>query len=293
MKITELQLRYFVAVAEEVHFGRAAAQLRVSPSSVSEQITALERRLGRTLFDRTSRSVALTTHARELLPLARKVVSSMEEVQGWAQEIEGEETLRIGLMVSSPQFQEIMTTATEKLPHVQWQIRQLGFLGWYESLVKGEVDCVFLIQIGEPTGSEFEALALWDEKCVLVASAAHSLADRERLRMSEIVDEVFVAVTGNAPSAAWFPIITAPAAGRRRAPTARNFEEVLELCSAGLGVNISGESAATSYARPGIRFIPLEDAPSATAYLCLRRERHDGILEQFARLAIKVMHTRS
>jgi DNA-binding transcriptional LysR family regulator len=75
------QLEYFVAVAEELHFSRAAERLHVAQPSVSEQIRALERELGLALFERSSRAVMLTAAGRDLLPLAVELLKGADELR--------------------------------------------------------------------------------------------------------------------------------------------------------------------------------------------------------------------
>ncbi len=84
MEFSLHSLRYFIAVAEELHFGRAAETLRITPPSLSEQIRNLETQLGVRLFVRTSRRVELTDEGRELLALARGVMRTHDDVVVWA-----------------------------------------------------------------------------------------------------------------------------------------------------------------------------------------------------------------
>lgn len=289
MDLTIHHLRCFLAVARELHFGRAAQQLHLSPSSLSEQISALERRLSRPLFHRSSRTVELTEHGQELVPLARTAVEAMDEVLDWARGESAEPRIRVGLMVSSPGFRTVLAAAAQQMPQVQWEIRQLGFLGSYQALARSEVDCIFVAEIGETPTPEFTALRLWQERCVLVVSDQHRLADRSSVRLAELAGETFVSVADEAAASRWLPAVTAPdGSAPRLLPVAHNFEEVLELCGAGLGINIAGESARATYARPGIRFLSIQDAPTATTYLYLRPDRRSAPLEDFARLTVEV-----
>ncbi|MBE1574285.1 LysR family transcriptional regulator [Amycolatopsis roodepoortensis] len=286
MDLTIHHLRCFLAVAEERHFGRAAARLHLSSSAVSEQIAALERRLARTLFQRTSRSVEPTEHGRELEPRAREAVAAMDEVLAWARKTADEPGVRVGLMVSSPRFRRTMAAVADELPQVRWQIRQLGFLGCHDALAGGEVDCAFVAELGRNPSPAFESVPLWEERCVLVVPDRHPLAGRESVRLADLDGETFVSVEDETAARHWSSPLTEAGINPELLPIARNFEEVLELCGAGQGVNVAGESAPETYARPGLAFVPIEDSPPATTYLYLRRERHSGALERLARIAV-------
>lgn len=293
MNVTTHHLRCFLAVADELHFGRAAAQLHLSPSTVSEQITSLERRLSRKLFTRSSRTVELTAQGRELVPLARSAVGAMDRVLGWGSGGATGDRIRVGLTVSSQQFRDIMAAATREMPRVQWEIRQLGFVDCEDALARGTVDCAFVVDPAPERVPGFVSLPLWEEPCVLVLPQGHPLADRETVRLTDLAAETFVAVRDDALATRWFDALHIPPGAQPRVlPVAHTFEEVLELCAAGLGVNVAGASAATSYARPGLRFIPVADAPAITTSLCLPQDDRPEPLERFARLAVSLAYPR-
>jgi DNA-binding transcriptional LysR family regulator len=96
------QLRYFVAVAEELNFGRAADRLRIAGPSLSQQIKALERDLGVRLFDRDRRSVALTASGEALLPQTRALLDRADELRRHASGLAGTEPVRLGYVTWRP-----------------------------------------------------------------------------------------------------------------------------------------------------------------------------------------------
>lgn len=294
MDVTAHQLRCFLAVAEELHFGHAAAGLGLSSSSLSQQIATLERRVSRPLFRRSSRSVELTDDGRYLVPLAMEAVAAMGAVLMWADDAVATTDLRVGLMVSHPMSGRILAAAAEQMTGVSWHIRQLGFSECYEALLQGDVDCVFVTEIGDAPVREIEVLPLWEEGCVVILSERHRLADRASVGLAELAEEVFISDEGREDSSRWLTAATAPDGFTPKVlPVARGVEEVLAAVGAGLGINIAGMSALGTYARPGLRFVPVIDAPAATTYLCLLPRRLSGPLEEFTRLAVATAHARS
>lgn len=283
MDITNHQLRCFLTVARTLHFSSAAQELNLSPSALSEQIKALERRTGHTLFRRTSRRVQLTDHGERLLPLAHRAVDAHDDVLAWASTNDSS-NLTIGLMVSSIGFREVLTTATRALPNVQWQVRQIGFEGCFQALTNNEVDCVFTAHMGTEPPLEFTCHELWSEPSVLVTPTGHELANRRSVSMTEIVTHELIAPRSTAlesGSGQWLGGF-----GRLSiAHHAATFEEVLELCGAGLGVNVAAASARATHTHPGVVFVPIDDGPTVTTYLSHRTASAGSTLAQFVAAA--------
>ncbi|WP_377272986.1 LysR family transcriptional regulator [Peterkaempfera sp. SMS 1(5)a] len=121
MALVELrQLRYFVAVAEELNFGRAAERLLIAGPSLSQQIKSLERDLGVRLFDRDRRSVALTPAGSALLPQARTLLEQAEELRRRAAQISGSEPVRFGYVNWLPPNLTALTSAVAQVHIDPW-----------------------------------------------------------------------------------------------------------------------------------------------------------------------------
>lgn len=283
--LTAAHLRSFLAVAEELHFGRAAEKLHVSPSSISEHVATLEHRIGKTLFNRTSRSVTLTEDGVRLLPLAQRAVSAMDEVVAWAKSDAERTSIRVGLAVFSTQFRAIYAAAHQGMPEIDWQITQLGFADPFRAVLDGDVDCA-LIPAAAPLPRRILATPLWADSCVLIVAETHRLADRTAVGVSELLDETFITVGDASTSAHWLGSVLRDAP--RTLPIARNFDEVLELCAAGVGVNVAGASGAEIYQRPGVRFVPISDLEDRMTYLCVAKGRSSAAIRRFTRLAARV-----
>ncbi|MEZ0163436.1 LysR family transcriptional regulator [Kineococcus sp. LSe6-4] len=286
MDLTVQHLRSFLAVAEELHFTRAAARLHVAPPSLSQQVALLEKRLGTALFWRTSRHVELTEAGRELLPLARRAVGALDEVQSWAVRRASGDRVVVGLVVGGPLCSAVVACSAGRSAGVTWDVRSLGFAEGEAAVRSGRVDVALVPAAHDPAVAGLRAVPLWREDRVLVVAATHRLAGRDGVSVAETSDERFVGVAGRPVALdAWF--VSPRPDGRRPTvdPVAGTLEEVLNLCAAGLAVNIAGASVARTHPRPDLRFVPLVDVPPVTVHLVSRDGRRSpaqALLEQVA-----------
>ncbi|SBS71176.1 LysR family transcriptional regulator [uncultured Microbacterium sp.] len=284
-------IRYFCVLAEELHFGRAAARLSITPPSLSQQIARLESQLGAKLFDRSPRKVELTPHGRELLPLARRVQDDHDQVLNWAISVRRDvdaPSLRVGVVAAGAGALTTSAIATtlQKVPNARIEMRRLGFFDTVDDLDSGRADVVFApwpLQLPQRIRVE----PLWSEPRVLVVRKDHRFAGREAITIAETADEVFVAAGGGVPEVVdWWVVDPRPDGSRpRRGPTADSVEGLLELVAAGAGVNIAGESASRHYRRDDLAYVRIDDIEPATIVLCTRMDARNPMVTTFRETA--------
>lgn len=275
-------IRYFCTLAEELHFGKAAAALNISAPSLSQQVSKLEATVGVKLFERSSRKVELTPKGNELLPLARRMRDDHDEVLQWARQ-QGHDAgvLRIGMVAAGagPLTTSILAAAVQRLPSMRLEMRRLGFFDTSRELVEGRVDVVFA---PAPFAVDDRILAepLWREPRVLVVPEGHRLAGRESIGIMDTAGEVFVSASGGVPEVLdWWLVDPRPDGSHpRRGPVADDFEGLLELVAAGVGVNIASIGASQQYRRDGIAFVRITDIEPATILICsLKRPQNPAV----------------
>ena len=195
-------LRYFVAVAEELHFHRAAQRLHISQPPLSQQIRALERELGVTLLLRNRRRVALTAAGEGFLDDARSILAAVdrasERARGIARGSLG--TLAIGFVGSamfSPKLPQILREFRARHPDVELVLRELPTTVQLAALVAGELDVGVIrgpVDVTELDG-QLELMTIQRERLVAALPADHPLAARRRLRPQDLRGESFVILT--------------------------------------------------------------------------------------------------
>src|SRR5262249_35845355 len=169
-------LDYFVTVAEELHFGRAAERLHIAQPSLSHQIRRLEQQLGVTLFDRSSRRVELTEAGRALLSEGRRLVAHSERatrlVRSWSAH-----GLTRGFYGSaaSELLPDLLRSFSEEHPSAEVSVREL-LLDQIDELLAGGVDVAFTRLLPGQTDVELEVIAR--EPRVVALPASHSLSAR-------------------------------------------------------------------------------------------------------------------
>jgi len=293
MDIPIHSIRYFCTLAEELHFGKAAAALSISAPSLSQQVSKLESTMGVKLFERNSRRVVLTAKGAEFLPVARRARDGHDEVLQWAraQQGAGDGVLRIGMVAAGagPLTTSILAAAVQQLPSMRLEMRRLGFFDTSRELVEGRVDVVFA---PAPFAVDDRILAepLWREPRVLVVPEGHRLAGRTSISILDTAGETFVSASGGVPEILdWWLVDPRPDGSHPlRGPVADDFEGLLELVAAGVGVNIASIGASQQYRREGIVFVRITDIDPATILMCALKRPQNPAVPGFMQLGIEL-----
>jgi DNA-binding transcriptional LysR family regulator len=181
------QLQYFVAVAEEGGFGRAATRLSIVQSAVSQQVHRLERELGVTLFSRSTRHVRLSGAGERLLPEARALLAAAHRLRQVAADITSGEDglLRLGV-VQGPgdRIYRTLTELAELAPGLQVRLKRLPVAERLTAVRSGELDAA-LVRATD-TVSRLELLPVWNDPLFVALPASHRLATERELRLEEL-----------------------------------------------------------------------------------------------------------
>ena len=240
-------LRYFVAVAEELHFGRAARRLHLSQPPLSQQIRKLEEVLGYPLFTRTSRAVKLTGAGEVFLERAQRTLRRMDEdIEATRSAARGEAgSLAVGFIGSGmlTALPEMLGLYRARFPEVRLQLREFYTSGVIRALKEGVLDVGFLRDGGPSEGLEVETL--FSEPFYAVLPSRHALARRSQRRAvqaSELRNEPFVFFSPAAGTRAFEkPVSLCETSGFRPrvVQEAPQWLTILRLIGAGLGVSIA------------------------------------------------------
>lgn len=284
-----------MAVVDTLHFARAADILHMSPSTLSGQIAALEQSLGRKLFDRSPRAVLLTGYGQELVPLARDSLEAAERIARWARDPHPT-ILDIGTPASSAGFRAILQSAAVRLSHVGLRLRPSGFTGGLQALRARQVDCAFIFSLAPEEQHEgLRTTGLWSEDLVVAIPESHPFSGRDRITIEDLFGQTLIGPHSNDPEADaarvnWYEAIDSRLARQCSIrQLVDSVDEAMELVAAGVGLNIAGTSVISSYARPGVRFVPLETEQRVWVLLAARDEKPSPELEGFLRIATQTV----
>ncbi|MFF9490103.1 LysR substrate-binding domain-containing protein [Streptomyces sp. NPDC014676] len=269
------QLRYFLAVAEECHFGRAATRLHVAQPALSQQIKQLEGELGVLLFDRTTRHVALTEAGRQLADHARTLVGGEERARAHMHELAAGRAGRVSVgFIGTATYDllpRVARTVRAQLPAVAMDLRgEVLAPRLIEGLLDHTYDLVVVRQAAP--GEGVHVTALRSEPLVAVLPSPHPLASRRVVALEELAGEPFVIHPSQARSSMYDRVLAAcRRAGFEPSPLVEVSETatLVVFVAAGHGVALVPQSV-RSLSLEGVTYVSLAD-PETVDLLLVRR----------------------
>ncbi|WP_299527592.1 LysR family transcriptional regulator [uncultured Streptomyces sp.] len=276
------QLEYFVAVAEERNFTRAAERVRISQSGVSAQIRRLERELGANLFDRSTRVVALTSageaalaHARSVLAAAGSVGRAVTDVTGLVQG-----RLTVGMVAGctiTPWF-DALAAFHAAHPGVELALREDDSTRLADDVRSGAVDLA-LIGAASTTPEGLDSLTIVSERLVVAVPHGHPLARLPHVTLDDLSAHPVICMPPGTGLRAVFDRACAVRDLRPRiAVEAGAADAIAALAVRGLGAAVLSESMARHY-RDHLTARPLTDAEEPALLALVWRARHNPAAE--------------
>ncbi|WP_333770406.1 LysR family transcriptional regulator [Streptomyces sp. IBSBF 2435] len=288
MDVHGRDLRYFVAVAEELHFTRAAERLFVSQPALSKQIRALERQLGAPLFDRDRKGVALTAVGAALLPYAQRVLAEWE--RAWAAVGDARaaqaSTLVVGMSTSPGRgglLPAVRSRFTATHPETILRLRQVGWADPTAGLADGTSDLAY-VWLPLPDQERYEVLVVAEEPRLVALPDGHRLAARDTVDFADLLGEPFLALPAAAGPLRDYWLAADSRAGRPALIGAEvaSTEETYEALVAGLGVVLVAAGNAPLITLGGVTTRPVRGIAPSRFALAWPRATTDPLTRGYA-----------
>ena len=288
------QLRYFQAVAEELHFGRAAARLAIAQPALSRQVQQLEEELGTPLLRRTQRRVELLPAGQLLLERSRLIQQELAKALSDVRRTGSGELGRLSLgFIHSSSYgllPSIIGRFRQLYPNIELELHELPIAAQHAALVRGTIDLGLLRVQAAP--AELEVVPVMEDPLVLALPAHHPLAGRSRVRVKSVAEDPFV-MFSKGDSALFHSRIQAlcEQAGftPKVAQIATQIHTVVGLVGAGLGVAVVPSTARNLHPR-NVRFVQLADkAEPVHVALAWRKGHGTPAIQSFRRVTQEVV----
>ncbi|NHV31044.1 LysR substrate-binding domain-containing protein [Burkholderia sp. D-99] len=286
------RLRYFVVVADELHFGRAALRLRVAQPPLTRHIAALESELGVRLFERSTRAVRLTPEGAAFLEQARNVVSAAAEAEASARKIAQGIAGRIVIgyasaIPMSDTFPDVIRAAGRTMPDVELAFREAATASQRRQIAEGTMDIGFGWAWDRAPDTPVASLVVSREPLVAAVPAGNPLAGRASVDVAALADETFVIFPqdyGSALAAALDDLCARAGFAPRIGATAAQITTLVSLVAAERGIAIVPGFTATLQ-RPGVVYVPLAGTRAVEQIVSWNEPFASACVERFVALA--------
>jgi DNA-binding transcriptional LysR family regulator len=287
------QMRFFVTLAAELNFRRAAEREHIAQPAFSGQIRRLERELGVRLFDRTSHYVRLTEAGRLFLDEVVPALDQVDRAAAVARAAGRGElgSVTVGFLGSAANELTplILRSYAERHPAVSVGLREYDFRDPSAGLAGRHVDVAFM---RPPVDSQHELalVPLLEEPRVAIMASDHHLAGEESVSLARLLHEPFIV----GPSSAgvwrehWLATERRGGIPPRLGPEANTIDEWLHMVAAGHGVSLTPASSERFHGRPGVRFVPVPDVDGSTVTIACRRGPSNAAVSAFVDVAREV-----
>ncbi|AVE07676.1 LysR family transcriptional regulator [Pseudomonas palleroniana] len=293
------KLRYFLTVAEELHFGRAALRLHLAQPPLTRQISALEAELGFKLFDRTSRRVTLTAPGRAFLPYARGVLEQVELAQVIAGKLAAGTAgqLALGYVSSialSDLFSQTIQAFAQRFPDVQLTLVECASGSLGAQVADGRLD-IGLSRL-QPQAPDVQARSLGEERLVAAVSSDSPLALQPQVSLAQLSAYpliLFPPDYGSGLNQSIEQLYRHHGVPLRAGPTGRQITSIIALVAAGQGVALVPECT-QSLMNKGVTYRPLVEVDACAQLLVLTSsETKSGLVEAFLAVIEETLQTRA
>jgi DNA-binding transcriptional LysR family regulator len=291
MDVHGRDLRYFVAVAEELHFTRAAERLFISQPALSKQIRALERTLGAPLFERRGREVHVTPAGDALLPYARRVLAEWDAAENAVEQAKEAQqaTLVIGMSTSPGRgglLPSIRSRFSLRHPSAELTLRQINWGDPTAGLADGSSDVAF-VWLPLPSAARFRWLVVSEEPTLVAMPETHRLAGVAVVRFEDLLDEAFLALPASAGPLRdyWLALDyrhgRPPTIGAEIASADETYEALVD----GRGVCLVASGNIPLLERGGVVTRPVSGIPPCQLALAWRRDHDHPLVRHYVECA--------
>lgn len=281
------QLKYFVAVAEELHFGNAARRLHISQPPLSQQIMKFEDELGVTLFKRDRRSVKLTGTGEFLLKEAQDILQRVDNAKRNLAEVASGERGRLRLGYVAPSLNtalpEIISDFKKCYPNVLFELKQMGTNKQLEAIRSGIIDAG-VVRLFRHETDGLKAMLFHKESYAVIVPNDHRFASKKSVHMSELAEESLIFFQRKSQPSLydeWIRLFALCGFVPKIVQEVESKSAALALTAARMGISIVPESLATE-ARSDVVFLALTgEYPPLEMHLVTKRDDVSVVTKNF------------